>query len=77
MRTIFFYITIAIVLIINFLVILNNGIDLKYLIEPFENGDNILELKRIVENKLSQNNYILLFDSVMLILIAFLKVKKK
>ena len=35
--------------------ILNNGLNLKYLIEPFEVGSDILELK-LISNEIVENN---------------------
>lgn len=46
----------------NGLFLINNGLDEKYLISPFEAGDDILELKRIANRKLADANSITLIN---------------
>lgn len=50
------------ILILNILFLINNGLDEKYLISPFEKGDDILELKRIANQKLEDANSITLIN---------------
>ena len=40
------------IVIIDVLFLLNNGIDQKYLVEPFDLGDEILDLKEIAIQKI-------------------------
>ena len=50
------------ILILNILYLINNGLDANYLIEPFEKGDDILELKRIANQKLEDSNSITIIN---------------
>lgn len=52
---------------INVLQIINNSLDMKYLIEPFEMNDDICELKRIASEKLLNNTYTTLLSIILLI----------
>lgn len=49
-------------LILNILFLINNSLDEKYLISPFVTGDDILELKRITNQKLEDTNSIILIN---------------
>lgn len=52
---------------INVLQIMNNSLDMKYLIAPFEMNDDIYELKRIANEKLLDNTYTTLLSIILLI----------
>lgn len=51
------------IIVIGVLQVINNGIDIRFLIEPFEVNDDILELKRIAKEKVNNNT-----NSVMILI---------
>lgn len=62
MKKIILILIIVSILVLNILFLVNNGLDEKYLISPFETGDDILELKRIANQKLEDANSITLIN---------------
>lgn len=60
-----FLITMVFVLVLQ---IVNNALDIKYLIDPFERGDDIMELKSIASEKLEQNSQSLMILLFLLLL---------
>ena len=49
-------------LALNILFLINNDLDERYLIDPFEQGDNILDLKKIAIQKLEDAKTITLIN---------------
>ena len=67
-------------IILSLLLVLNNALDLRYVIEPFNEGSNLLAFKSLVEDRLRNNCYIVILNlgliTVYGILGIFMKTKK-
>jgi len=51
-----------IILVLGIFQVLNNSLDSKYLVEPFEyNSDNINELVAVLKNRFLNNSYTIVF----------------